>query len=500
MNNGWLHIGNIAGNGFEAAKMQRQRGINSDVVNPYLTHVMSHPIWEDVEVSTFIDLNDIESLLAKNPSWVEPSYYYGGDFAVALEKLAQDKGITFEVSANFLEFALTKWREIGRNFYRKAKKISLLFFREELHAQHLAPKNEHEALELQDLDTISIKKRSQGRKIFKLGYEVCYALYLIPFKLFSVINSRGLKKEFPGLPQDQYYIIPALRHLNEISRYYEGIALYGPWAALGAWCKDFRYIAIEHGTLRNYIFEDNSWARACRLGFKNATKVVVTNADCLPISISERHSQTIPGIHPFESSLSLYWADKRKRFLEESQTLPFQVILASRMQFSSSGDAKGSEIALRAIKELHQIDTQYRFTVFAYGSDLKQAEKIIREYGISDVVEVSPPLSRPLLMSEFSKALCILDGFSLAGSGRIQIEAWSMGTPVLSKQDLSLNLKFFSDPIPTFHAESKDEILQVVQQLSKLDRDQLLKFQQRSIDWYQANHSPERFLSYLKFD
>jgi hypothetical protein len=500
MNNGWLHIGNIAGNGFEAAQMQRQRGINSDVVNPYLTHVMSHPIWEDVEVSTYIDLNDIDSLKSLNPSWIEPTYYYGGEFASALQSLAKDKGINLESSTNLIELALMKWRHFGRIAYRETRKVALFILRVEDDLLIRVVGEEFENLNMQTISNESESKKSTKKKILRFCYKVCYSLYLIPFKAFSLFYSGSLRREFPGLPSDQYYIIPALRYLNEIATHYQGVVLYGPWTALGAWCKDLNFIALEHGTLRNYIFEDNSWAMACRVGYKSAKKVIVTNADCYPISISEKHSKTVAGIHPFESSLSGYYKDRRKRFLSETHTLPSHIILASRMQFSNSGDAKGSEIALRAISELHQIDLRLSFTVFAYGSDLSRAEKIIQEYGISNVVKISPPLSRPLLLEKFSEALCILDGFSLSGSGRIQIEAWSIGTPVLSKQDLELNLIFFSDPIPTLNAKSKEEIVETVIQISNLSRDQLLDFQRRSIEWYKSNHSPERFLSYLNFD
>ena len=103
MQSGWLHIGNIAGNAFEAARIQQRRGINSDTINPFLTHVMSHPIWEDIEVSTYIDLNDVESLLKSNPEWKLPTYYYGGDLAEALRLLAEKRGIVLQDSIGFLE-------------------------------------------------------------------------------------------------------------------------------------------------------------------------------------------------------------------------------------------------------------------------------------------------------------------------------------------------------------------------------------------------------------
>jgi hypothetical protein len=123
MQSGWLHIGNIAGNAFEAARIQQRRGINSDAINPFLTHVMSHPIWEDIEVSTYIDLNDVESLLKSNPEWKSPTYYYGGDLAEALRLLAEKRGIVLQDSISFLENAMNRWRVLGRFTYRKLKAL-----------------------------------------------------------------------------------------------------------------------------------------------------------------------------------------------------------------------------------------------------------------------------------------------------------------------------------------------------------------------------------------
>ena len=500
MLNGWLHIGNIAGNGFEAARMQQRRGMASDVINPFLTHVMSHPIWEDIEVSIHIDLNDVESLLKSNPEWNLPSYYYGGDLEKALRLLAEKRGIVLLDSHGTLENAMNRWRAFGRFTYRKLKAL-----RQVTKIKKVKIAQNATLVDAKDKGAISQVGRQESAEIWSLKffqsiYRMCFFLYLIPFKLIYLLNSRKIHREFPNLPTDQFYLISALRQLNQIAPHYKGIALYGPWVALGAWCKDLEYVAVEHGTLRDFIFDSWSWAIACRVGYKKARKVIVTNADCYPISLAERHKESIAGIHPVESKLFEVFATERTNVINKNHGVLKDVVLAARIQFSSSGDAKGSEIALDAIRELSQMDPELRFTIFAYGDDLGLAKSLVAQYELSDVLEISPPLSRPLLMAKFASALCVLDGFSLSGSGRIQIEAWAIGTPVLSKQDLKLNEYFFVEPVPTLNASSKNEIVDSVLCLRKLSGRDLIEFQQQSMVWYRKHHSPERFLSYLSWD
>ena len=45
-----LHIGNIANNAYNNARIQRQYGIEADVICYDYYHIMSCPEWEDVTV------------------------------------------------------------------------------------------------------------------------------------------------------------------------------------------------------------------------------------------------------------------------------------------------------------------------------------------------------------------------------------------------------------------------------------------------------------------
>jgi hypothetical protein len=508
LNSGWLHIGNIAGNGFEAARLQRGLNLESDVVNPDLRHVMSHPIWEDVYIDREIDLNNPEELLNHNPSWQIPDYYFDGSLYESLKKLANARNIPIENKIRLLDWFPIAWRRFGQKAIRFLRAISRKFIHSK---KYISSETRISSAKVSELEykkqipaTELLIKLNALEKLWMRITPVIYRLllffYQIPIFFYGNILRMLRLEKYPELPRKLRYLVPALEILNKIAPNYQGLVLYGPWAALGAWSPNYRYIAVEHGTLRNYIFTKEPFAQACRLGFKNAEKVIVTNADCYEISLAENHKESIAGIHPFDNNRLKPYAQNRESFLKAMPLPAINIILASRIQLSTSVDAKGSELALEAIVELHRQHPELIFTIFSFGGDFKKIQKHLMDLGLGKSLIISPPLSRPALLKLFESALCVFDGFSLSGSGRIQIEAWGIGVPVLSKQDERLNRYFFTDTMPTFSASSADEIVQIVENIYNWDNSKMRKFQSTSINWFHRNHSSKRFLEYLSFE
>src|SRR3954464_4995623 len=70
-----LHIGNIANNAYNNAKIQRQRGIEADVSSHDYFHVMACPEWEDAEFDgdvvdgLFPDWWNVDTNGFRRPAW-----------------------------------------------------------------------------------------------------------------------------------------------------------------------------------------------------------------------------------------------------------------------------------------------------------------------------------------------------------------------------------------------------------------------------------------------
>jgi UDP-N-acetylglucosamine 2-epimerase len=176
---------------------------------------------------------------------------------------------------------------------------------------------------------------------------------------------------------------------------------------------------------------------------------------------------------------------------------PNLILIPSRFEIPSLEDVKGSNIAFSAIEQFLSEYPEVVVKTFTWGVHREAGMRYLQEQGMSEKIQILNPVSRPILRKLFADSLCILDGFTIPASGRIQMEAWAIGTPVLSKQSDELNLKFFDSSTPTFASSTEEEILGNLVKIVAMSKTELANFQHESVLWYKRNHSGDRFLSYL---
>ena len=562
----WLHIGNIAGNAYEAAKLQNNKGMDSDVISPDIFHAMCSPIWDEVEIDTIENLEDMDAIYSLYPDWVNPEFFFEGYFNVCLSNLILKNN--FEPPRKLPQdqiFAIWYTKQVKRTYktIRQIKSPSLSI-RKLLQLLQLSQMFVFRSLRLylppvifliwnyliklfkatlrKLLQLLQLSQMLVFRSLRLFLPPVIFLIwnYLIkPFKAtrrksklgnFTIVNNKFLvktiffpvtvvntvyfilqfkwqvPKELKNEKQENKIQLPlAYSHLqgpidtlNRIAHNYDGVVLYGPWVALGGWGFNNSYVAMEHGTIREFIFEDSEWGKACREGYRRAQKVIVTNVDCLPIALSEGYSEVIRGTHPFDESACTKFVERRKRHLESSKIKkPNLILIPSRFEIPSLKDVKGSNIAFSAIEQFLIEYPEVVIKTFAWGMNREAGMTYLKERGLSEKIQILKPVSRPILRKLFADSLCVLDGFTIPASGRIQMEAWAIGVPVLSKQSEVLNSKFFNSPTPTFESSTAEEITRNLVKLMTMSKTELADFQDASILWYEQNHSGDRFLSYL---
>ena len=83
-----LHIGNIANNAYLNAKLQREFGIEADVISHDYNHIMGSPEWEDAQFKGEWgdDLNP-DFKRACEPSFQRPTWFYSGTREEAINKI-----------------------------------------------------------------------------------------------------------------------------------------------------------------------------------------------------------------------------------------------------------------------------------------------------------------------------------------------------------------------------------------------------------------------------
>jgi glycosyltransferase involved in cell wall biosynthesis len=82
-----LHIGNIANNAYNNACIQRQYGIEADVLSYDYYHVMSTPEWEDAEFTGDIDANAPNWWGTSLKGWRRPDWFVQGPASSCLQYL-----------------------------------------------------------------------------------------------------------------------------------------------------------------------------------------------------------------------------------------------------------------------------------------------------------------------------------------------------------------------------------------------------------------------------
>lgn len=90
-----LHIGNIANNAYNNARIQRQYGIEADVLSYDYYHVMSTPEWEDAEFEGELDSNIPNWWATSLKGWKRPAWFVQGPVEPCLQYLrAKHLGLT----------------------------------------------------------------------------------------------------------------------------------------------------------------------------------------------------------------------------------------------------------------------------------------------------------------------------------------------------------------------------------------------------------------------
>jgi len=82
-----LHIGNIANNAYNNARIQRQYGIEADVLSYDYYHIMATPEWEDAEFEGEVDANSPNWWGTSLGGWKRPEWFVQGPAAVCLQYL-----------------------------------------------------------------------------------------------------------------------------------------------------------------------------------------------------------------------------------------------------------------------------------------------------------------------------------------------------------------------------------------------------------------------------
>ncbi len=363
-----LHIGNIANNAYNNAKFLRRKGIEADVLCYDYRHVMAEPEWEEAEFETEVD-------------------EYHPD-----------------------------WSRVNLNGFRRPE-----WFR-------------HITLNEQNRDHFKGRTR-RFRGQFRLEWKLMRAKESVRaagqyLKLWWSFHRLVRHRRDPLRYHDVSSAAPLVRYLSPFMKGYDIIQAYGlhepRLALLGA--PKTPLVAFEHGTMRDFPFEDNANGRWISLAYKKARKVIITNADSILAAkrMGLDNVEFIP--HPidetkFSPQLTPLTAD-----LRNAQGCEFVLFCPARQNWA----LKGNDKVIRAVAEiLKRGKLDAVLFLCAWGQEIDQSRQLIEELGIGSRVIWLPPLNKMNLVQFYNAADVVLDQFTLGAFGTTTPEAMACGKPVM---------------------------------------------------------------------
>jgi len=434
-----LHIGNIANNGYIFSKLLRSQGIESCAISPDYTHIMGFPIWEEEKFE------------------LPEAQHFAPEFTKAALEI-------------YPWFASGSWKQCVEkiNIYLERDRDS-----EEDLSKNLTPENlEFEKLKLRSFYVNKV--RMWAKKNLPIGIQTIIANSVI-------------------------YYIRKLREFNQfkkISRKFDVVVFYGPSTYLISRKKlTGLSIALEHGTLREYVFSPYARARKSKQGYQNSDIVMVTNQDSLPstkiLGINPEKVEKIP--HPNQDTSFKKLREVRSANFKTILKNPY-ILLPARHTYGNPVDrGKGTELMLQAVSDLVREFPDLEFKLVEWGNDVEASKQFLRNAGVERNIEWNNLKSRPLLRDYMVNSLAIIDQMKIQAYGALTADALGLGVPVITAHSCVNDQNFFGECAPVLAATTSLDIVNHVRSILN-SPESLEETFDRSSAWYDAHLSSEVLL------
>lgn len=452
-----LHVGNIANNAYNNAKVQRQRGIEADVLCHDYYHIMGCPEWEDADFTG--DVGD-----PFYPDWwacdlkgfERPCWFAQGpldlcvDYLMAVssddQKLAGELWACLDNQRRFLVSrdprssvkSLYAWlrfiRETGvgaksvRGRVASSMVLVPLFLLER--AKHIWKKLE-----------LSSHTRSEDKKAYQ-------------FRIRSLINEYQVSFPYRRSQLTQDDLLPWSSHLSlwkNLFEQYDVVQMYATFPIIPLLCDFERFAAYEHGTIREIPFEENAQGRICAIGYKLAPVVFVTNSDNLyaaeRLGLSDEQLYCLP--HAFDNEKLFRFSDENAdRFFPPSDRVVFFSPARQHWKDKDPSMAKGNDYVFYAVRELKNEGYDFALELVEWGRDLQYSKLLIRELQIEEYINWVPPMKKRQLWQKYMSVHAVIDQLLLPALGGVGFEAMTLGRRLLSAMDMKLGERFFGAEPP----------------------------------------------------
>lgn len=476
-----LHIGNIANNAYNNAKLLNEAGLDCDVICYDYYHIMGCPEWEDADFS-----NEIKDHF--RPDWrdvalggfVRPIWFAQGPVRLCIEYLVSRRRnqkdahtlwkklnmVNLSVPENYFDFdfpltADDRFRSLSGEFFSKILKdlVSRLSSRINIGIISFFVK-------------YFVRPKYLIREIFWFlyGRSRAFAKY---FSGDESIEERLLKHfqdEFPDRSDAltsadvQPHIINQ-KKWRELLDCYDIILAYSTDPIIPL-ISQVPYFAFEHGTIREIPYHRTAQGRLTALAYRLAKHVFVTNFDCCSSAEILAPGRFTTINHPYDEDHGLQvdgWKNERKKLLNslDSEFLFFHPTRQDWVEGSGYAD-KGNDIFLQAFVGLRSEGFKVGLVCCSWGSNVDETKEYLERHHCSPFVSWVPPLAITPFERMCRAADCVVDQFKLGSFGGVVFKAMAVGTPILTHLNEDRLLRQYPVVPPVINCQTSEEIMQRV--------------------------------------
>jgi glycosyltransferase involved in cell wall biosynthesis len=506
-----LHIGNVANNGYNNAKLLNEAGLDCDVLCYDYYHVMGCPEWEDCDFEGSVGDQFRPRWYALDLKGYErPRWFAQGPFGLCVEYLLAKRSGSSEVadqcwSALAVEnhtveptgrqkvrvSAGTAIKGLVRRV-RTAAFASNVVTRIEAWVRRYVPGAAAPGSLLGLCVVAATLPAIAGIRLIAAIIEAiatwAFGYEIDPFgkrakELVDLFRVRfpDRKDQLTGgdLENYRHLITPALR---ELLKEYDLVQAYSTDPILPMLC-GVPYVAFEHGTLRAYTQGNDGLSRMTALAYNLAEHTFITNGDCLEYAQKIHVTRYSPMLHPID--------ERSIRAKKGKYDLLHRKLGSAKVFFCPlrhDWAIKGTDKYIRALPELRRIlGDDFVLLMSNWGMQLEDSRTLARELGVYDRVRWIDPLPKAALYKMQKSVDVLFDQIALPCFGGTAPEGIAAGVPVIMSYDPRSTDWLVPEPAPVLVAWSVEDIVESVRKA--VDSEWLSNYRLRAESWIEGSHS-----------
>ncbi|MDX4012954.1 glycosyltransferase, partial [Aliarcobacter skirrowii] len=256
-----------------------------------------------------------------------------------------------------------------------------------------------------------------------------------------------------------------------------------------------KFIAFEHGTLRNFPFQNDDLGLRALLSYKYANGVIITNADNIQAAkkLGLKNYLFIP--HPInESPLKLLSSMDYDNLYEKYNT-DFIAFHPSRQHWERDirhpDWEKGNDIFIEGFaKFVKEVNPKAKSIFIEWGQKVCDSKELISHLGIEENIIWIKPLHNYAMIRVILSSDVVADQFYLGAFGSTTPKALMCGKPAMLYLDESLHEWCFDEMPPVLNTAKSEDVFSGLSKLYN-DKNFAKKVSFESKNWYIKYHSNE---------